>query len=298
MLQGITLSIMASTLFGAMYYYTSLLHPLSSEAIFGWRMLLTVPFMTLLLGVGGEWHQVRAFFKRIATERTLWVLLPLSSALLNLQLWLFMWAPAHGHALDVSMGYFMLPLTLIAMGRLAFGERLSMFQAFAAALACVGVVHELWRVGHVSWPALLVCLGFPLYFYLRRRYKTDHLAGLWVDMSLSLPVAIWFLAAPGWAMWHELQHHPELPVRIVGLGLISVSALMCYMAASKRVPLGLFGLLGYVEPVLLVLVALALGEQIAPDQWPSYIPIWMAVGVLVIEGLIKGLQRPAGLNAA
>jgi chloramphenicol-sensitive protein RarD len=39
-----------------------------------------------------------------------------------------------------------------------------------------------------------------------------------------------------------------------------------------------------VEPVLLVAVALLLGETIAQDQWLTYLPIWMAVVVLIIEG--------------
>ena len=36
--KGIVLSVMASVLFGVMYYFTSLLKPLDGEEIFGWRM--------------------------------------------------------------------------------------------------------------------------------------------------------------------------------------------------------------------------------------------------------------------
>ena len=56
------------------------------------------------------------------------------------------------------------------------------------------------------------------------------------------------------------------------------------MAASRMLPMGLFGLLTYVEPVLLVLVALLLGESIAPGQWPTYALVFAAVGVLVLDG--------------
>ena len=47
MSKGIALSVSASVLFAVMYYYTSLLTPLSGVEIFGWRMLLTVPCMTV-----------------------------------------------------------------------------------------------------------------------------------------------------------------------------------------------------------------------------------------------------------
>jgi chloramphenicol-sensitive protein RarD len=44
-----------------------------------------------------------------------------SSALLGVQLWLFMWAPLNGRSLDVSVGYFLLPLTMVLTGRLVYG---------------------------------------------------------------------------------------------------------------------------------------------------------------------------------
>ena len=51
MSKGVVLSVLASVLFAVMYYFTSLLTPLSGLEIFGWRMLLTVPCMTAQ-GVG------------------------------------------------------------------------------------------------------------------------------------------------------------------------------------------------------------------------------------------------------
>ncbi|MEQ4602714.1 MAG: EamA family transporter RarD, partial [Pseudomonas amygdali] len=53
MYKGVVLSILASTLFGVMYFYTSLMTPLDGEEIFGWRMLLTVPCATLFMLVSG-----------------------------------------------------------------------------------------------------------------------------------------------------------------------------------------------------------------------------------------------------
>ncbi|HEY1057566.1 MAG TPA: EamA family transporter RarD [Limnobacter sp.] len=289
MVRGVVYSVLASSLFGLMYYYTSLLHPLSSEQIFGWRMLLTVPIMGLMIVLLGETHQLQDLLRRLHREPILWITLPTSSALLGLQLWLFMWAPAHGKALEVSLGYFMLPLTLIAMGRLVYGERLSVFQMVAAGCAAVGVVHELIRVGGFSWASLAVCMGYPFYFYLRRRMHTDQLAGLWSDMLLTLPLAVYFVfwGESGQHLKAQFELRPVLSVLVLGLGTISSAALVSYILASRRVPFSLFGLLGYVEPVLLVFVSLLLGERIGPSEWLTYIPIWLAVGVLALEGLVK-----------
>ncbi|MNF18765.1 hypothetical protein D3C80_2230560 [compost metagenome] len=39
------------------------------------------------------------------------------------------------------------------------------------------------------------------------------------------------------------------------------------------------------EPVLIVVAALIIGEQIQAREWPTYIPIWLAVGLLTLDGI-------------
>jgi chloramphenicol-sensitive protein RarD len=261
-------------LFAVMYYYTSLLTPLSGVEIFGWRMLLTVPCMTVFMVVSGEWKRVLEIVRRAIANPKLMGALIASSALLGVQLWLFMWAPLNGYSLDVSLGYFLLPLTMVLTGRLAYGERLS---------------YLVYQVGGFSWATLLVCIGYPTYFVVRKRLATDNLGGLWLDMALTLPVAFWFIqsGAQGFAVFDQ---HPWLSLLIPMLGVISASALVVYIIASRLLPFSLFGLLSYVEPVLLLGVALLLGESIKAGEWLTYIPIWMAVLVLVFEGF-KHLVR-------
>jgi len=291
--RGVGLSVLASALFGVMYYYSAQLAPLDGEQIFGWRMLLTAPLMLALLRVRGDLGLLRNTTSRLRSEPILWLVLPVSAVLLGLQLWIFLWAPPNGRALEVSLGYFMLPLTMVLAGRLLYGERLTPWQGLAVLSATLGVLHELWRVGSFSWAAAIVALGYPMYFVLRRRFRTDHLGGLCLDMLLMLPVAAWFAWIAGPDLRVYLQR-PALGLLIPGLGLLSMAALAAYIAASRALPLGLFGLLGYVEPVLLVGVALLLGERMAAEQWWTYGPIWAAVVVLVGEGLRKSHANASG----
>ncbi|MBP0950460.1 EamA family transporter RarD [Pseudomonas alliivorans] len=281
MYKGVVLSVLASVLFGVMYFYTSLMKPLDGQEIFGWRMLLTVPCATLFMLFSGDWKLVRALAARLRRQPALFFGLLLSSVLLGAQLLIFMWAPLHGRSLEVSLGYFLLPLSMILTGRVVYGEHLSYLQKIAAAFAAIGVAHELWRLGSFSWETLLVAGGYPLYFVLRRRLKTDNLGGLWFDMLFMLPIGLWFIANG-----HPLaiQQTPLLYLLIPVLGIISASALVSYIIASRLLPFSLFGLLSYVEPVLLVGVALLLGESISRDEMLTYIPIWIAVGVLILEG--------------
>ncbi|SEN20408.1 chloramphenicol-sensitive protein RarD [Pseudomonas sp. ok272] len=289
MSKGIALSVSASVLFAVMYYFTSLLSPLDGVEIFGWRMLLTVPCMTVFMLVSGEWKRVVELVRRLVGKPALLAGVLVSSALLGVQLWLFMWAPLNGRSLDVSLGYFLLPLTMVLTGRIVYGERLSYLQKIATGLATLGVLNELYQVGGFSWATLLVAIGYPIYFVLRRRLAADNLGGLWLDMALLLPVAYWIVhsGAQGFGVFGQ---HPWLSLLIPMLGVISASALVAYIIASRLLPFSLFGLLSYVEPVLLLGVALLLGESIKAGEWLTYIPIWLAVLVLVFEGF-KHLVR-------
>lgn len=283
--KGVAVSVLASVLFGAIYYLSPLLVPLDGEQIFGWRVLMTLPFTTLLLLARRELPAVGALLARARRMPAFGACLLLSAALLGVQLWLFMWAPLHGRALPVSLGYFLLPLVMVLVGRWLFGERLTSGQALAATLAGIGVAWELWRAGGMSWETWLVALGYTAYFSLRRRMHTDTLAGHWVDMVLLVPVAIAFtLRAP--SSWGLVAEHASLWALLPLLGILSAVALAFYMIASRWLPMGLFGLLSYVEPVLLVAVAWLLGESLPREQWPAHALIFAAVAMLVLDGAL------------
>ena len=283
MIQGIVASLLASVLFGATYYLSPFLVPLDGEQIFGWRILLTLPLTTALVLWRGEWPRVLQLWHsvRTAPQQALWLLV--SAAMVGVQLWLFLWAPLNGRALPVSLGYSLLPLVMVLAGRVVFGERLSPAHRLATALAAAGVAFELLRAGGMSWETWLVALGYPAYFVLRRHLGTNHLGGFWLDMLLLLPAALWFmLRAP--SSLEVLAAYPALFVLLPLIGILSALALVLYLAASWMMPMALFGLLSYIEPVLLVLVSLLLGESMVPGQWPTYALVFAAVVVLVLDG--------------
>ncbi|EOC1774414.1 EamA family transporter RarD [Vibrio fluvialis] len=280
---GVTLNVIASALFALMFAYTSLLQELKGEEIYGWRILLTFPLLTLFILLRGYWYQVATLFQRLRTERFFWLSRIVSSFLIGIQLWLFMWAPVNGYGLSVSLGYFIMPITMVVVGRFAFKDRMSRFQQLACLFALVGVINQLAISQTLSWPTLMVCLGYPIYFWLRYKTDTNHIGGLWFDMMLSLPFSLYFIFHSGDVL-QELSINLDLLWLILGLGAISALALAFQSLSAPHLNLTLFGLLVYVEPVLLLLVALLLGESIYAGEWPTYIAIWLAVVVLMMEG--------------
>jgi len=283
---GITFNVIASLLFALMFAYTTLLHSLQGSEIYGWRILLTLPCLTLFIIVQGNWSQVITIYKRLHNERYFFLTRFLSSFLIGIQLWLFMWAPSNGYGLDVSLGYFIMPITMVILGRIAFKDKMSRLQKLSCIFAILGIINMLVISKTLTWPTLLICLGYPVYFWLRQKTNTNNIGGVWFDMVFSLPISLFFILQGG-VFLGELGSIFDTLWLVLGLGLISALALGFQSLSAPHLNLSLFGLLVYVEPVLLLMVSILLGETIKPAEWPTYIGIWLAVCALVAEGIIS-----------
>ncbi len=186
MFKGVILSVMASFTFGVLYFYTQLLSQLDSEQTFGWRIIATLPFLTLFMWWSGDLAYIKNIYQRILAKPSLLLLLITTSILTSVQLWLFLWGPMHGRGLQVSLGYFLLPLVLVLAGSVLYGEKISKFQWVAIVLAVIGVSHEIWRLGSIAWETALVAVGYSAYFLLRKKIKTDNLGGFWWDLVIMM----------------------------------------------------------------------------------------------------------------
>jgi chloramphenicol-sensitive protein RarD len=283
---GVLASLAASALFALLFYYTTLLAPLGGSEIYGWRVIGAVPMLLGLIRWTGHGAEITGIAARVRRTPLLVVGLLATAAMLGFQMWLFMWAPINGYALDVSLGYFLLPLTLVLTGAIFYKERVSRLQLAACALAVLGVGNELAHIGSIAWPAFVICLGYPVYYGLRRQLKTANLGGMWFDLLLSLPVAIALVAGDHLAGWIAAPD-ARLALLVLGLGVLSTLALALMITSSHLLSLPLFGLLSYGEPVLLVVVALLLGDRPPVEHWLTYGAIWLAVLVLAAEGLVR-----------
>ena len=90
MFKGLVASVLASVLFGALYYLAPALVPLDGEQIFAWRVLCTLPFTTLLLLWRGDGVKVKALIARAVHQPGFALAVLFSAAMLGGQLWLFL----------------------------------------------------------------------------------------------------------------------------------------------------------------------------------------------------------------
>ncbi|MDO5726780.1 MAG: EamA family transporter [Bowdeniella nasicola] len=288
--RGVIASVGASTGFALLVWYAAVLAPhFGPWEIFGWRLLLTFPALTVAMLVTKRGPRIVRF---VASLFTAWWRLPvliINSLLAVAQMVLFTWAPGAGRTTEMSLGYFLMPLVMIVIGRVGFHESITRGQAFATVLAALGVLYEIIRTGGLGWPTLVVAIGYPMYFVSRRLARMATSAGLWAEMLIAVPIAAWMVRSP-----EELAKVTDVKLlaMILGLGVFSAGIMAIYTGAQMLLPFALFGLLSYLEPVLLVLVAFVLlHETITVAELPTYILIWLAVLILALEATWRMKRR-------
>ncbi|WP_370693366.1 EamA family transporter [Vibrio penaeicida] len=293
--RGIMASIMASIGFAMMPAYVTFQPEITGiPTDFGmgnWLAGQRILWGSILLLFG------LALFGRLPTfwsfffQWRLWPRYMLSAILIAPQLWVFVWAPLQGETLSVALGYFCLPLTLAAVAHFVYKESITRKQLIACAFAACGVAYAYAMADGVSWIVFLICFGYPMYFIFRRKYKISS------DMSFSLEnVFLLPFAIIGMALTYRIESWgsiaPSAWLYYLGLAFTGIIPIILFFYASQLLPMTLFGLLGYLEPVLVFCVALVLGERIALIQWPTYLAIMVALAIVALEQL--KLRRSLG----
>lgn len=293
--RGVAMSFFASGIFTVIPAYVLLLAPLDGVQVFAQRVLWSMPIVFVLLLLVGRGAALKQCLWRLLHEPLLAVALLAAAVLMGVQWLLFVWAPLTGHMLELTLGYFLMPLVLVLSGRLFYQERLRRLQRIAVLLAILGVVHELWNVAGLSWVTLVCALGYPPYFMLRRWMRFDAFTGFFLEMLVMTPLAIYLIIH--FSPADLFSEAPQLWYLLPGLGLLSTLAFASMLGASRLLPLGLLGILSYVEPVLLFLFSVFwLGESIVAAQWWTYLPIWLAVILVIFDSLRVLLKQYRAIN--
>lgn len=293
--RGVALSIIASCLFSVIPGYALYLGPLDGVQVFAQRVLWSLPAVFIMLLVLGRASQLKESVLRLVREPILILALFVTAALLGVQWLVFVWAPINEQMLDLTLGFFLLPLSLVLVGRVFYKEYLRNLQRIAVVFAVLGVMHELWVVGGLSWVTIICALGFPPYFMLRRWMGFDAFSGLFLEMLLLAPIAIYIFV--NFAPVDVFSAAPQLWYLLPGLGLLSAIAFGTMLKASQLLPLGLLGILSYVEPVLLLLFSVFwVGESIESGELLTYIPIWIAVVIVIYDSVRVLIKQSRPIN--
>ncbi|WP_423841620.1 EamA family transporter RarD [Actinobacillus equuli] len=281
MLKGILCCMSANFLFGLGYYFAILLRPLNGESMFGFRIVVLAPFILLAILLFKQTAKFQQLWQKIKQNPPLVLVLLLLALNSGIQLWLFLWAPNNGQAIEVSIGYLLLPIVAVALGKIVFKEHFTLLKWLSLGFAVIGVVSNIWLTGSFSWATIVAGVGYPLYITLRRYFGINTLATFFVELLLVMPFAGYFIAQTD--MQPILADNQHIYYFLALFGLVNGAAFILYIASSNLLPVNVLGLLGYVEPLVMLCVSFMIGEVLDSKSYLLMICLALAISLLTID---------------
>lgn len=279
MLKGILSALSANILFGAGYYFAVLLRPLSDQQMLGFRILVLAPIILLAIFAFHQQVAFRTLWQKIRQKPPLVFVILLLTLNTGIQLWLFLWAPNNGQAVQVSIGYLLLPIVAVCFGKIIFKEHFSRLKWCAVGFAVLGVGSNLLMSSAISWATFVAGLGYPIYIALRRYFQINHLATFFVELALLLPFTLYFVANVDFTSL--LTANPDFYTYLTLLGIVNGLAFILYISASNLLPINVLGLIGYAEPLVMLFISFAIGEVLEAKSY--FLMLCLAVSILLLS---------------
>ncbi|MGL4807589.1 MAG: EamA family transporter RarD [Giesbergeria sp.] len=246
------------------------------------RTLWSLVFVLGVLVLRRQWAWVREVLRQ---PRVLGAF-ALSALLLAANWVTYVWAVHHGHVVDSSLGYFILPLVNVGLGFVFLHERPRPGQWAAVAVAACGVLWLTVQAGRVPWIALILAVTFGFYGLLRKVAVLGALEGLALETMVLAPVTVVVLG------WWALQGQGALAQGdastlgwLMLAGPVTAIPLLWFAAGARRIPLATMGILQYISPSMQLLLGVWwFGEPFEQGRMLGFGLIWTALLLYSLEG--------------
>ncbi|MGV3554960.1 MAG: EamA family transporter RarD [Croceibacterium sp.] len=292
---GLANALGAHVVWGSMPLYLQLVKTVPAVEYVAWRILFTIPLCLLFVTWRRAWGELRTVLR---DRRTLLTLLA-SAMLIGVNWFLYVWAIQTGHVYAASLGYYILPLTMMLLGLVFLGERLTPRQWAAVGLAGVGVAALATGALTTLWLSLAMATTFGVYGLLRKTVQAGPLVGLTLESAilapLSLALAWWYAVSPAGS---ALAQDGLTTFAVVMGGPMTAIPLIMFAFAARRLPYTVVGFLQFSSPTLVFLLGLLVfGEELKPAQLACFIAIWAAASLFIWD-VVRGARRDEAVAPA
>ena len=282
-------------MWGSMPLYLMLVSEVPVLEYVAWRTLFTLPTCLLFVVI---WKMGPELRRVLGDWRTMLTLLG-TAMMIGVNWFLYVWAIQNGYVYAASLGYYILPLTMMLLGLVFLGERLSTRQWGAVALAAIGVAALAAGALTTLWLSLSMAVSFGIYGLLRKTVAAGPLVGLAVESLLLTPLALavlaWYFAGePNLVLGRDALE----TAAIIAGGPMTALPLIMFATAARRMPYTVIGFLQFTSPTIVFLMGLLIfEEQLKPAQLACFVLIWIAASLFTLE-LLRGKRPDSGDETA
>jgi chloramphenicol-sensitive protein RarD len=282
--RGFAFALTAYLLWGLLPIYMKALAHISPAEVIAHRILWSIPIAGLVLLLLGRTQEIR---DAIRSPRLL-AMAAVTAALITVNWGTYVWAIGAGHSLDAAMGYFINPLISIFMGAVLLKEKLRPLQIAAIALAAIAVVVLAFDGGGLPWISLTLAFSWAFYAFLRKTLPLGPNQGFLLEvLILGIPALLYVLYLEFYSGGgHLIQTGWSDTALLLGCGLITAAPLMIYANGAKLLKLSTIGIMQYIAPTMIFLIAIfAFHEPLGTARMIAFPLIWAGLVLYTLSML-------------
>ena len=202
-----------------------------------------------------------------------------------------LWAVRNGRVLECSLGYYIQPLVVFALGALIFREKLSWRHGVIIAIVVVGIVRSTSGFGGVPYVTIALALMFAVYAAIKKSLTIDSIVSTASEILMMVPVALLFvlffrMGDNGMGSMTVLKQ-----LLMIGGGIVTGLPMVFYAIGVRHLPLMTTGICQYISPTLSLLCGAIMGEALTRDKLISFLFIWAGVILYVLNTVYEEKQE-------
>jgi chloramphenicol-sensitive protein RarD len=267
----------AFTSWGLLPLYWKLLKHVPSGEILAHRIFWSFLVVSGLLSLKGQWDG----FKRTIAVKKNRIPMLVSTLLISINWFVYIWAINANHIVETSMGYYISPLFSVFLGVVVLRERLNGWQWGALGLAATAVLIMAATYGKIPWIALTLAVTFGLYGLSKKIVAVDSLIGLGLETGLITPLCLVYIVskqAQGLGALGTIS--PTVTLLLILSGVVTAFPLIWFAQAAKKIPLSKVGFIQYLSPTIaLIIGVLIFHEPFTRVHLISFGCIWSALAL-------------------
>ncbi|MCD6517934.1 MAG: EamA family transporter RarD [Candidatus Aminicenantes bacterium] len=266
---------------GLLPLFWRLLDQIPAQKIIAHRIVWSFAFLFILVFFQERWLEIKKIFSSKKTRTTL----SLTSLILGMNWFVYIWAVNSGHVVEASLGYFINPLVSVLLGVLFLKEKLNFWQEISVFLAFIGVLYRAVDIGNIPWISLSLALTFGFYGFFKKKVNADSIAGLTAEMILLFPLAFVFIILMNIKNMGVIGKVSfPLFMLLLCTGIVTSLPLLCFNYGVKKIELKTVGFLQYLSPTFqFFLGVFVFKEAFTLDHMVSFALIWAALIIYSIS---------------
>ncbi len=224
-------------------------------------------------------------FRKIINKPKNLLILFLTSSLIAINWFTWLYALSTNNILDGSLGYYIFPILSVFLGIIFLKESYNKNKIISVALVILSLIYLLYQLKTFPWIGITVAITFSLYGLIRKKINVSSDIGLLIETLLMTPFALFlffYLKINNTIIFSSEE--PALSFYLFWAGLMTLVPLFWYTKGFNLIGIGAASMIFFLTPTAQFFLGFFYyGEPLDTHKLISFIFIWIAVLIYLNE---------------